>query len=72
MAEKAYSAELVRIVETAQMLAVAEDAPAVRIDHFLLGLILRHEAYRAEGMLKVLNQVHIEWESEDEPEERER
>jgi len=55
------SGELERIFKTAEEFRAAEQAPAVRVDHFLLALALEGYPPRADDVLKVFRRVRNRW-----------
>ena len=55
------SGELERIFKTAEEFRSAEQAPAVRVDHFLLALVLEGYPPRANDVLKVYKRVRSRW-----------
>lgn len=55
------SGELEQIFTTAEEFRAAEEAPAVRLDHFLFALLFRHSAYKADALLKIFNEVSDEF-----------
>ena len=58
------SGELTGAFETAQAIAQAEGAPAVRFEHFLLAALLCTYPPHAERLLVVAAAVRDQWEKE--------
>ena len=58
------SGELEGIFKIAESFRAAEHAPAVRVDHFLLALVLLRSPSLAEDVLGVFERVSDKWRDE--------
>lgn len=55
------SAQLAQVFKVAESFRKAEHAPSIRVDHFLLALVLDQSAATAEKVLKVFRKVKRDW-----------
>ena len=55
------SMELAKILEIAEAFRAIEQAPAVRVDHFLLALIIEGFPPNAEKVLEVFEKIKNKW-----------